>query len=89
MKRIDLSLAADVFWTRRGRRGLQFKRFATLAEAVRFVIEDETELRSACSIETDEAHFSREEIAALYASMATRPTGTADRVLAPLHRLRS
>ncbi len=72
MSGVDLSLAADVFWSRGAgsRRGLQFRRFATLAEAVRFLMEDKTEVRSACSVETDDAHFSREEIEALYGSMA-------------------
>ena len=71
MSAVDLSLAADVFWSRRsgGRKGLQFKRFATLAEAVLFLMEDKTEVRSACSIETDEAHLSREAIEALYANI--------------------
>lgn len=65
-----MTLAADVFWSRAGgRRGLQFKRFPTLADAVRFLKEDKTEIRSACTIETDEGHFDRSDIEVLYASL--------------------
>ena len=63
--------AADVFWSPSGRRlapkgSVRFRRFASLAEAVRFLMLDKSEPRFHCAIDTAEERYEGAQIDALY-----------------------
>lgn len=71
MKFIDFTMPADLFWSVSAKRiapkgTLRFRSVPSLAEAVRFFIEDRSEARYHCAIETDEGRFSADEIELLY-----------------------
>ncbi|ALN74948.1 hypothetical protein M673_19670 (plasmid) [Aureimonas sp. AU20] len=62
---------ADVFWSLSGRRllprgAMRFRKFASLEDAVRFVVLDKGEPRFQCVIDTDTARYEGREIEDLY-----------------------
>ncbi|KTQ97413.1 hypothetical protein NS226_04485 [Aureimonas ureilytica] len=70
---IDFGLQADVFWSQSGRRlapkgAIRYRRFASLTEAVRFVVLDTSEKRFHCAIDTPDHRYDGAEIDALYRS---------------------
>ncbi|RIX98694.1 hypothetical protein D3218_16000 [Aureimonas flava] len=66
-KTIDYTRPADVFWCASAKRqmpkgSLRFRKFASLDAAVRFLVDDKSEKRFQCTIDTDIAHFEGDEI---------------------------
>lgn len=72
---VDFAEEADLFWSSSARRrpakgAMRFRSFATLAEAVRFVVTDKSETRHQCAIDTSAKRYEGSEIEALYNSPA-------------------
>lgn len=71
MSRFNYSATAELFPSRNGRRSsmMNYKRFKTAAEAVRYAIEDMPEILLRGSLlEVDEQRFSGEQIRDLYSA---------------------
>ena len=68
---VDFTAPADVFWSSSARRltrqgSMRFKSFDTLSEAVRFVIDDKSEQRFRCAVDTADDRYEDDAIEALY-----------------------
>lgn len=68
---IDFTVPADVFWSSSARRltrhgSMRFKSFETLAEAIRFVVDDKSEPRFRCAVDTADDRYEDGAIEALY-----------------------
>lgn len=68
MSAVDYSAPAQVFGRPRGRAkgGLFYRRFASVADALQFVIEDAPDGLTSILIETDDARFEGAELRAMY-----------------------